>query len=483
MQPSVKRRAGGPGRRRLSVSVRPALAQWAPPSPVWHTPVDSLAMHEDPADPEDCLRSLAAEALLWAHPGRPLFPVSLGLMAVANALVMLGLLPEPRAEAILAEHRLALERKGLENLWGVTEGELTVRPGAHGYWQARMAGPGGLQEIPLAVAVAGVRCPTSVAEVSFEWVKLTSKGWQLSFSAAAPYTGGGAPDPDVPMRQAMSEVSLTDDAGHSYDLGVEVLRWGRNRDRQEWQGRALTAQDPASRPAWLELAPTTGDASGRIALPAPAQVPAGTSDPPWPTPAESYVAALAPVDTISMETSGHVAEAGPKETAAIVAKVADSLIAVGAFPVTSALLRNSPGREPGWHTELAHRWGRRAHQRAGGFRAGEHRGLMVRLPLEHATAVIESVSAQGELVSIQLYGHPWVMGEYWPMITPCFRVRATDDAGDEHEGMSGDWQGSPSNEGSGSFWFWPPVAQDCKKIRVTVSTLWEAAWAEIELPR
>jgi hypothetical protein len=30
-----------------------------------------------PLDPERCLRSLAAEALLWAHPDRPLFPVSL----------------------------------------------------------------------------------------------------------------------------------------------------------------------------------------------------------------------------------------------------------------------------------------------------------------------------------------------------------------------------------------------------------------------
>ena len=41
-------------------------------------------------DPESCLRSLTAEALLWAHPGRPLFPLSLGVMAVANAFVMLG---------------------------------------------------------------------------------------------------------------------------------------------------------------------------------------------------------------------------------------------------------------------------------------------------------------------------------------------------------------------------------------------------------
>jgi len=65
----------------------------------------------DPVRPEDCLRSLAAEALLCA-PHRPLFPESLGLMAVANAFVMLGLLPEPRAEAVLADHKSALEREG-----------------------------------------------------------------------------------------------------------------------------------------------------------------------------------------------------------------------------------------------------------------------------------------------------------------------------------------------------------------------------------
>ena len=107
----------------------------------------------------------------------------------------------------------------------------------------------------------------------------------------------------------------------------------------------------------------------------------------------------------------------------------------------------------------------------------------MRLPLEHATAVIESVSAHDDLVSIQLYGHPWVMGEYVPMITPCFQVRAVDDAGDKHEGMPGDWRGFSGDEGSGNFWFWPPVASARKSLRVTVSTLWEAAWAEIELPR
>jgi hypothetical protein len=441
-------------------------------------------MPDDPVNPEDCLRSLAAEALQWA-PHRPQFPDSLGLMAVANAFVMLGLLPEPRAEAVLADHKSALEHMSFGGTWGVTKGELTVRPGAHEYWQSRVAGPGGLREVPLLVAVAGVCCRTSVAEVCFEWVKLTSIGWQLSFRATAPDPGGNPPAPDVVMGQAMSEISLSDDTGQSHDLRAEDVGWSRDlsRGEQEWHGHVLVACDPASRQAWFELAPTTGGASGRVALPSPAQVPVGRSDPPWPTPAEGYLAALAPVTTISIGTAGTVAEAGPEETAKIVATVADSLIAVGALPVTSTLLRESPGGGPGWHVQLAHRWRRHAHQQAARFRAEEHRRLVVRLPLEHATAVIESVSAHDDLVSIQLYGHPWVMGEYMPMITPCFQVCAVDDAGNEHEGMPGDWQGFPGNEGHGSFWFWPPVPQDRESIRVTVSTLWEAAWTNIELPR
>lgn len=185
----------------------------------------------------------------------------------------------------------------------------------------------------------------------------------------------------------------------------------------------------------------------------PAQLPADTSEPPWPTPAECYLADLATLTRYSISTAGSDATAGPEDVAEIVAKVADSLLAVGALPVTSALPRESPaGRAPAWQPPLVSRWGRRAHT-AARFRPAEHRGLAARLPLEHATAVIESVSAQGELVGVRLYGRPWVMGEYWPMITPCFRVRATDDAGNEYTGMPGDWRGFPGNEGTGSFFF------------------------------
>jgi hypothetical protein len=195
-------------------------------------------------------------------------------------------------------------------------------------------------------------------------VKLTSTGWQLSFRATAPDPGGNPPAPDVVMAQAMLEISLIDDAGHSRDLRTENVSWSRHLDRQEqeWRGHALVARDPARRPAWFELAPTIGSASGRVALPSPAQLPVGRSDPPWPTPAECYLAALAPVTTISIGTSGTVAEAGPEETAEIVATVADSLIAVGALPVTSTLLRESAASGPGWHASLAYRWGRRARE-------------------------------------------------------------------------------------------------------------------------
>jgi hypothetical protein len=417
--------------------------------------------------------------------GRAAVPVSLGVMAVANAFVMLGLLPEPLAEAILAEHRSVLERQGFENSWGVTEGELTVRPGAHEYWQSRTAGPAGLWEVPVLVAAAGVRCPTSVAEVCFEWVKLTSTGLQVSFRATADDPGGNPPPPAVAMRQAMSEITVTDDTGHSYEVAAEDVGWSRVRERQEqeWHGQVLLDPYPARPPGWLEFTTANGGASGRVALLPPAQVPVGTSEPPWPTPAECYLADLATVTSYSIATSGSESTAGPEDVAEIMAKVADSLLAVGALPVTSTLLRESPAdRAPAWQRPLVSRWGSRAHL-AARFAPAEHRGLAVHLPLEHATAAIESISAQGELVSARLYGHPWVMGEYWPMITPCFRVRATDDTGNEYTGMPGGWRGFPGNEGTGSFVFWPPVPAACKNIRVTVSTLWEVAWAELELPR
>ena len=74
-----------------------------------------------------------------ARRGGSLPGVSFSREAVANAFVMLGLLPEARAEEILAEYRRELEAKGFR--LGVLTGELSVRPGAHGYQDALAASP------------------------------------------------------------------------------------------------------------------------------------------------------------------------------------------------------------------------------------------------------------------------------------------------------------------------------------------------------
>lgn len=307
-------------------------------------------------DAETFLRTMMTP--LDATPSSPLSGGSFNREAVANAFVMLRLLPEQRAEEILGAYRSALEARGFRI--GLLTGELSVRPGAHGFQEALEAGP------------------------------------------------------------------------------------------------------PA-----------------RDFVPVPASVETGSADPPWPTPAECYLAVLASATTVSIGTPGGTVEL---DTARIIASVADALLWVGGLPPDSALL--STGNTvsvdgPPWREPLIQLWGRHARRRAKS--AKPHRAaLEVKLPLQHATSVIEGITAHEGLVTIQLYGHPWVIGEYWPMIAPCFQVSAFDDAGGEHAGVRGSGGGSP--EGRFEFMLWPPVPATSKRIRVVVSTLWEAAWAEIDIP-
>jgi hypothetical protein len=209
-------------------------------------------MPPDRADPEECLLALTAEALRRAVPDQSLLPDSLGLQGTANAFVLLGLLPEARAEAILAGHRAALEEKGIGNLWGVTKGELTVRPGAHGYWDWQLAGSGGLREIPLSVAAAGIRCVTPKAEVHFDWVKQTPAGLWLSYRATSQDRDGAMQGPRTPMEQALSEISVTDDTGHHYRLnfagGAGGWSGARGRPPWQWRGQLTADRSPAGSP-------------------------------------------------------------------------------------------------------------------------------------------------------------------------------------------------------------------------------------------
>jgi hypothetical protein len=428
-----------------------------------------------------------------ARPGRPLPGVPFSREAVANAFVMLGLLPEPRAEEILAEYRRELEAKGFR--FGVLTGELSVRPGAHGFTEARAAGRDGLTQIPLAVAAGPVSIATDSVDLSLTWATLTPGGVRLRLRVIGPDSGRMSRPLDRPYRmlpgfQLGEEigygVSVADNLGRRYRIrpgGWSSRPSGRPGERV-WDGEMLAKpEQPDTKPGaggavhWLEFASASGPPA-RVVMPASASAATGPADPPWPTPGECYLADLASVTSMSIGTGGATVEL---DTAQIVAAVADALLWVEALPPDSALLSGvtADSRQHGWREPLMHLWGRHAYERA---HAGEpdRAGLAVRMPLRQATAVIEHITAHDDLVSLQLYGTPWVDSEYWPMIAPCFQVRAVDDAGGEHEGIRGSGGGAP--ESSFEFWFWPPVAPAARRMRVIVSTLWEAAWAEIDIP-
>jgi hypothetical protein len=96
--------------------------------------------------------------------------------------------------------------------------------------------------------------------------------------------------------------------------------------------------------------------------------------------------------------------------------------------------------------------------------------------------VIEGLSAWCEDIQLHIYGWPWVQGHHWPTAIPSFKVHAIDDLGQEHEGQGGSWRGYDAGEGHGEFTLWPSVPRRAGRLRVVISTLWEARWADIKLP-
>jgi hypothetical protein len=353
------------------------------------------------------MRALLAP-LNGARPGRSLPGVPFSREAVANAFVMLGLLPEARAEEILAGYRTELEAKGFR--FGVLTGELSVRPGAYGYQDARAASREDLTGIPLAVVAAPVPLPvpadSTAVELTLIWATLTSGGAKLRFSGAS-REDVGPPRPSRPGKQLYRMVfsqerpglgladairtgmSVTDNLGRSYRLRPSAWRSSPRAAGQpgrRYDGEMLAEPEPAASStgpgatvSWLEFAAGPGPAV-RVVMATAAGMPVGPAAPPWPTPAQCYLAQLS-------------AAPGVRH-------------------------RAGPGR-----------LGRRGAAAAGHGRDREHR------------------RARG------LRLDPAVRGS-----------------------------GGGAPEGSYEFWFWPPVAPEAKRIRVTVSTLWEAAWAEADIP-
>ena len=444
-------------------------------------------------DPEDYLRALAAP-LAWAREGSPLPAVRFSVEAVANAFVVLELLPAARAEEILATQRPVLEAAGFRVSREL--GELSVRPDRRGFQEARAAGAGGLHRIPLAVGAGPVRCRLRRHDLVLTWVTLTPEGiWLRYYGDAQESDGQEARALGEEMTEEVTKLSIADDTGATYLVpagNVHGIMSGRRfaSGGTLWipEGEFLAVAAPDGhgsggvRPAvrWLEFSAGPGQPA-RLEIPPPAVVPTGTTEPPWPTPAECYLAELAPP---ARDWSIGAAEIGTVhlDTAGIVAAVADALLTVGALPQDSAVLTAITDRvRRDWRLALSDRQLALMDTWAAPEQTSRA-GLAVRLPLEQATVVIENITARDDLVSVQLYGHPWVIGGSWPMITPCFRVTAVDDTGTEHDGHPGNASGSPAREGSGTFWFWPPVGPQARQLRVTVSTLWEAAWALIDIP-
>src|SRR5260370_20135710 len=139
-------------------------------------------------DPEAYLRALTAP-LASARKGSSLPVIRFSLEAVANAFVILGLLPAARAGEILAGQRPVLQAAGFRV--GLEIGELGVSPGARGFQEARAAGADSLQRIPLAVAAGPVRCRPRPPNVVITWPPLTPEGLWPRYPGDARASDGG----------------------------------------------------------------------------------------------------------------------------------------------------------------------------------------------------------------------------------------------------------------------------------------------------
>ena len=164
----------------------------------------------------------------------------------------------------------------------------------------------------------------------------------------------------------------------------------------------------------------------------------------------------------------------------VVAAVTEGLVSVGAMSAHSPLLPPLLGRHKrSSHPDLPRTWPQPVRL---GTAPDFQIALCVPLPFEHAAAVIEGISAWGEDIQLHIYGWPWIQGQRWPAQIPSFKVRAIDDVGQEYEGMAGTWRGYGAGEGHCDVTLWPSVPRRAARVRVVISTLWEARWADIKLP-
>ena len=234
-------------------------------------------------DPEACLLAMTAP-LGRVREGSP-YPVArLSLEAVANAFVVLGLLPAARAEEIFIAQQPVLEAAGFRV--GREIGELSVNPGTRNFQEARAAALDSPRQIPLAVAAGPVRCRLRRHDLAITWATLTPEGIRLRYH-------GDARDGDRDVAGALvreitediTELSIADDTGRTYrvpaanvpsGISGRCLASGEMRWTPEGE---LLAEPSAARLVRTATAPPSDGSSFR---PAPAH-PFGSRfrRPPW----------------------------------------------------------------------------------------------------------------------------------------------------------------------------------------------------------
>ena len=403
-----------------------------------------------------------AQDLAKARPPWRLRVSAASIQAVAHAFAMLGLVSGEDGEAAITQagRALGLRRPGGSGpaLW----------PGpARGYWNMRAQGRHALAWVPRAVAVGGLRFSVAAADLRCDWFRMARAGLRFQVQAAAV----GPRPSSRHASMALAELSAADDSGRSYRLRWDGVRGSGQLSMGEVVAEPMSEHERPDDVSWFELGTVDGPAARVVFAPPPAIL-AGSAAPPWPTPAESYLAWLSRQDP-----EPELGRSGGRE---VVAAVAEALVSVGAMPAQSPLLPPILGRhERSSHPDLPLTW---PHPVRLGTPPDLQIALCAVLPFEHAAAVVEGLSAWGEDIQLHIYGWPWARDQHWPAAIPSFNVRAIDDLGQEHQGYAGGWRGYGAGEGHAEFTLWPAVPRRASRLRVVISTLWEARWADIELP-
>ena len=427
-------------------------------------------------DPEAFLRGLAQSSLLAIrHSPGLLLTTSSQLQAVANMFVLLDLLAESDAEAVLAEHLAALETLGV-TLQGVKSGELTLRStSAYRFGQVRHQPTALLRDRPILVA-QDIRLSFAAVEVQIEWLVVAPSGLRGQAMITA-RDGAG-----LPATQLEVVVPAVDDAGRAFRLTIRGGTPGVTTTPPTWSGLAAAqaeiSTDPALPPEtrWIEIRPP-GSAARRVDFVVTRPLPSGRSDLEWPTPAEWLLDSILP-DVCSLKLDAQFGVGlDASEAVAVVGAVTDVLLAVGALPAGSRLLHQLPTRQSSWLHELRRRYTHRARQELA-TNSQERQVVAVgsSFPLEQGVAAIDAMIVQDGNVYMRLYVFPDAVGEYWPVSVRRFDLSCTD------QGIPATHWRTREGEGLGDLWLWPPLDPAVRRLRLEITTPWEAAWTDVDIP-